>query len=125
MIYLFTAIAIGLGLGAGYLIVTSIVFAFIVLLMFGLSFFKKKEVVGDFYIEISYNKSNLHIGDFNKIFDDNNVNFDITRIDNTDESTLFVYSLSLKDQELISKLVGAIKKVEKSATVNLINNNTL
>ena len=86
LIYLFTAIAIGLGLGAGYLIITSIVFAFIVLLMFALSFFKKKEAVGDFYIEISYAKSDLHIEDFNKIFNDNKVNYNITRIDNTDDT---------------------------------------
>ena len=124
LIYLFAAIAVGLGLGAGYIVITSLVFTFIIALMLVLSLFKKKEETNNFYIEISYSNNILHIEDFNKVFNDSRVKYTITRIDNNDNTTAFVYAISLSDDNLISALITSLKKVEQSARINMINNNT-
>ena len=125
LIYLFIAISIGLGLGAGYLEVTSIVFVFMIALMFLLSFFKKRENDASFYIEIHYPSDAVHIKSFDDIFEKKKIKYALTRMDNSSNSTLFVYAIDASNNNIISDLVAEIKQVEKTVCVNVINNNAL
>ena len=125
LVYIFLAIAIGLGLGARYIGTTTVAFILATLVILFLSKFKNKNIVDLMYMEISHNSNNLSINDISKIFENDNINYNLVRIDDMKDKKLVVYSMQINDTNLIPKIIDRIKDLNETIEINAINNSTL
>jgi uncharacterized membrane protein YhiD involved in acid resistance len=125
LVYIFLAIAIGLGLGARYIGTTTVTFILAILVILFLSKFKNKNIVDLMYMEISHNSNNLSINDISKIFENDNINYNLVRIDDMKDKKLVVYSMQINDTNLIPKIIDRIKDLNETIEINAINNSTL
>lgn len=125
LVFIFLAIAIGLGLGARYIMITSVAFALATILIFFLSKYKIKNRSDLMYFEITHDNSDLSINSINSIFQNDNIKYNLIRVDDTIDKRLIVYSMQINNMNIIPNLIESVKKLDKTIEINVINNSTL
>lgn len=127
LIFLFFAIAIGLGLGADQRIPTIIAIFLILLYLLVRSFFDKNRTAPQsFYlnIQITYDESGKSIySDINKLLVKHLQEVDLKRMDNHENLVQLTYYISIKDSDSLTNLMDNIKETYPQAAVSLIEQN--
>lgn len=122
LVYLFFAIAIGLGLGAGEILLTSVTFIFIVSIMFVVSRFRKVDKLDNVYLDIFHHSSDLKLEEVSKILKNNNISYQVKRVDNGQKESSITYAMNLSNVDSLERLLKEIKGLDKTIQINLINN---
>tara|TARA_A100001234_G_scaffold161691_1_gene142903 strand:- start:740 stop:1426 length:687 start_codon:yes stop_codon:yes gene_type:complete len=126
--YLFICIAAGLGYGANQTVATTVTVILILVFISIIKFRKIKITEKNIYLTIESNdKSDIKSSDFsksiNKILEDQNGNYDLKRLDITEDIFQATYILNLKDVDTLNNIVKVLQSKYPTIKINFIDQN--
>ncbi len=120
--YIFTAIAIGLGFGAGHMLITSIATTFILIVTTRLKRFNKQKNKSMYlFLEIENEKVNHN--DINDIIFKTIDSADLRRYDTSKEISILHYILNIRNNSDLDKIISSLKKKYKNASISFFDSN--
>jgi uncharacterized membrane protein YhiD involved in acid resistance len=129
LIFLFFAIAIGLGLGADQRIPTIIAFLIIMAYLLVRFYFDKNEVTPQsMYLNIQINQTesdNSIYSNINAMLVKQFQEIDLRRLDNHDNMLQLTYYISIKDSDALVTLMDTFRSAYPQASVSLIEQNNI
>jgi len=129
LIFLFFAIAIGLGLGADQRIPTLVAFIIILGYLLVRNYFEKNEASPQsmyLNIQIDQDESDTDIySSINQLLVDQLPEIDLRRLDHHENRLQLTYYVSIKDSSSLSNLMDTLRKAYPLASVSLIEQNNL
>jgi len=128
--YIFICIAAGLGYGANQTIPTSVAVILILLLVYLLKIKKIRNSNKNIFLSIEIEKNDINnTSEFSniikKIIENENDNFNLTRIDITENIFQATYILNLKNLEVLENLNKALQKKFPKIKINFIDQNNV
>jgi len=128
--YIFICIAAGLGYGANQTIPTSVAVILILLLVYLLKIKKIRNTNKNIFLSIEIEKNDINnTSEFSniikKIIENENDNFNLTRIDITENIFQATYILNLKNLEVLENLNKALQKKFPKIKINFIDQNNV
>lgn len=128
--YIFICIAAGLGYGANQTIPTSVAVILILLLVYLLKIKKIRNTNKNIFLSIEIEKNDINnTSEFSniikKIIENENDNFNLTRIDITENIFQATYILNLKNLEVLENLNKSLQKRFPKIKINFIDQNNV
>jgi hypothetical protein len=128
--YIFICIAAGLGYGANQTIPTSVAVILILLLVYLLKIKKIRNTNKNIFLSIEIEKNDINnTSDFSnivkKIIENENDNYNLTRIDITENIFQATYILNLKNLEVLENLNKTLQKEFPKIKINFIDQNNV
>tara|TARA_Y100001935_G_C17137920_1_gene423965 strand:+ start:93 stop:779 length:687 start_codon:yes stop_codon:yes gene_type:complete len=126
--YLFICIAAGLGYGANQTVATTVAIIFILIFLTLIKIKTSQINNKNIYLTIETSdpadlaKKNLSES-FNKILENENGNYDLKRLDITDDLVQVTYILNLKDLNNLENIIQAFKTKHPRIKINFIDQN--
>jgi uncharacterized membrane protein YhiD involved in acid resistance len=122
LIYLFFAIATGLGLGAGMIIPTTITYFFICASIIFIKFVYRDKQKKGIYIEVETAKEELeeNINEIQSLFNSKLLKYSITRINTDDENSSVTFRVYSADSNLITTIVSDLNIINSNAKILII-----
>ena len=126
--YLFICIAAGLGYGANQTVATTVAVVLILVFISIIKFRKAKITEKNIYLTIETNdkidiKSSDLSKSINKILKDENGNYDLKRLDVTEDIFQATYILNLKDVDTLDNIVKVLQSKHPKIKINFIDQN--
>jgi hypothetical protein len=126
--YLFICIAAGLGYGANQTVATTVAVVLILVFISIIKFRKVKITEKNIYLTIETNdkidiKSSDLSKSINKILEDENGNYDLKRLDVTEDIFQATYILNLKDVDTLDNIVKVLQSKYPKIKINFIDQN--
>lgn len=129
LIFLFFAIAIGLGLGADQRIPTIIAFLVILTYLWVRSYFDKNEATSQsMYLNIQVNQSESDTSiysNINEMLINQFQEIDLRRLDNHDNMLQLTYYVNIKNSTSLVSLMDSLRGAYPQASVSLIEQNNI
>ncbi|MBN2047260.1 MAG: DUF4956 domain-containing protein [Anaerolineaceae bacterium] len=129
LLYLFFAIALGLGFGADQRIPTLIAFVIIMLFLFIKAIFAAKRKNGNqIYLNIQINNSGDHaeiLGKINQLLIDLFKKADMRRVDHQGDFLEMTYYVVVKDVDSVSQLIQKVQAMYPGSAVSFVEQNNL
>jgi len=129
LIFLFFAIAIGLGLGADQRIPTLIAFVVILGFLLVRNLFDKNETKPQsMYLNIQIEEDQADIAiyaNINELLVDQLQEIDLRRLDHHENQLQLTYYVSINEPNSLTKLMDSIRKAYPKASISLIEQNNL
>lgn len=123
--YLFLCIAIGLGLGANYTVITIVGFTIILILTIGVNYFSKKNTdLEDMFCTISWNKKFV-LEELLKILKKHSNYIFLRDFDLTDESSQVGVIINFKNPDDINSLTKELSLVYSGVSIKFLNKQAL
>jgi uncharacterized membrane protein YhiD involved in acid resistance len=129
LIFLFFAIAIGLGLGADQRIPTLVAFIIILGYLLVRNYFEKngsspQSMYLNIQIEQDDTESTMYTN-INQLLIDHLQELDLRRLDQHEKQLQLTYYISIKDSDTLTKLMDIFQKAYPKASISLIEQNNL
>ncbi|MDA7771053.1 DUF4956 domain-containing protein [Candidatus Pelagibacter sp.] len=117
--YLFLTIAVGLGFGAGYKLITTIIVSMILLYLYYVS--KKSNKINlDGEYTILVNIDNKKLDECSKLITEQTVAFKITRLETNNEKISVYYNVSVNSNFNLEKLIFDLNLLDKNSNVDFV-----
>ena len=125
---MFICIAAGLGYGANQTVATTVAVVLILVFISIIKFRKAKITEKNIYLTIETNdkidiKSSDLSKSINKILKDENGNYDLKRLDITEDIFQATYILNLKDLDTLDNIVKVLQSKHPKIKINFIDQN--
>ncbi len=120
LVYLFLAIAIGLGCAANYVLVTTLVtFATLSFIYFFLSDKKNVRGTSEYSLSVNWTKEDISLSDILNTFYNKGSEITLLRFTVNPESSNAIFLLESKNSETIDSIVNEIKNLDSNSHVSL------
>ena len=118
LVYLFLAIAIGLGCAANYVLVTTLItLATLIFVYFFLSDNKDVRGTSEYSLSINWSKSNISLNDILKTFYSKSSSITLLRFNVNPESNNAIFLLETAKTETIDQIILEIKKLDTNSHI--------
>jgi len=111
LVYLFLAISVGLGYGAGYPLITTIIILLTLIIIYFFLFNKKGVLNNEYNLIINNEKENLNYDQILNTLANNCETIKLIRIDSSNNTNTIVFSLSLKEESNIKLILDDLKSI--------------
>ena len=111
LVYLFLAISVGLGYGAGYPLITTIIILLTLIIIYFFLFNKKGVLNNEYNLIINNEKENLNYDQILNTLANNCETIKLIRIDSSNTTNTIVFSLSLKEESNIKLILDDLKSI--------------
>jgi len=129
LIFLFLAIAIGLGFGADQRIPTLLAFAVIMIfLLLRAQFFKRRKALHNLYLNIQVQDEESRDGLFAEINNhllDEFKSLDFRRLDHSGDMLQLTYYVNISDQEQLIRTLDSLRKAYPNSSVSIVEQSNL
>ena len=125
LLYLFVAIAVGLGLGANQILATIIGFGSICIAMIGASFVNKSATTTkNTFVDLAFpaSKTPISVTDISQIFDKHNLSYGIKKIDASDSGTRLLIDIANFGMADFSTLQAELSALQAGVRVTATEN---
>lgn len=118
LVYLFLAIAIGLGCAANYVLVTVLItFATLIFVYFFLSDNKNVRGTSEYSLSINWSKSDISLNDILNTFYSKGSSITLLRFNVNPESNNAIFLLETEKTETIDEIISEIKKLDTDSHI--------
>lgn len=129
LIFLFFALAMGLGFGADQRIPTLGAFAFIMLFLFGRAwFFRRRKATHNLYlnIQVMTDKTDTNIfAEVNALLLKELSEMDLRRLDHVGQRLQMTYYVNVSDEDKLIKIMSALRSTYPESSVSLVEQSNL
>lgn len=129
LIFLFFAIAIGLGLGADQRVPTLVAFVIIMVYLFSRAFLdRKSNQINTVYLNIQLptkDKDGNIFDEVNSLLLEELKQIDLRRLDQMQDQVQMTYYISMREQQDLVKLMDLLKKTYPESIVSVVEQNNL
>lgn len=114
LVYLFLAISVGLGYGAGYPLITTIIILLTLMIIYFFIFKNKGVLNNEYNVIINKEEVNLNYDQILNTIANNCETVKLIRIDSSNNKHTIVFSLSLKNKSNINLILDDLKSIGES-----------
>ena len=121
--YLFLAIAVGIGYGAGHVAMTTMLMA-VLLAVIHICLPKNTESAAEFNLIIDWKKTGIHFSDMEQKFSPLLDDVQLIRLEQGEDSNRAVLQVSIKEKTKINNVIRIVRELDQSSTVTFFEANT-
>ena len=124
LVYLFHGIALGLGYGAGQIVVTAIISACILIVSIVLSRSNLKSTRSGYSLSINLSSNSAKLDDIFGVISASSSEFSLLRVDSSKDLTFLVFKLHVRDSKDFEEISDELKKIDANAEIAFSEHNT-